>query len=85
MEGLTGGLRKVVGTMNVDPFDARNMLAQLGFEAPDTADPKALARVGGIADFIYSPDNLHLKSFTFEVDGSHLAGSARLVSWRVNR
>ncbi|QJB57251.1 AsmA family protein [Pseudodesulfovibrio sp. zrk46] len=80
LEGITDGIRKVVATVSIDPFDARKSLTQLGLDVPDTAEASALTSVKGMADVVYVPGDLELKTFSTIVDGAQASGSMR-VKW----
>lgn len=77
LDGITNGFNKIAATLTVDPMDAKKTLASLGLDTPETADDSALTKVGGTAEVLYSPGNIHLKSTQIDLDGSRIIGSAR--------
>jgi len=77
-EGITQGLKKMVATVTIDPFDVKKNLVALGEDAPDTADATALTRVGGMLDFVYTPGQIHVKTLQADLDGTRIVGSGRV-------
>ncbi len=84
---LSGGLRatgipsdpKLSGSVKIAPFDARALLQQLGQEAPDTADPKALTRVGLDAAIAVNKNSLSLSDLLMRLDDTQLKGKLAVV------
>lgn len=76
-DGITNGIKKMVATVTVDPFDAKQSLKALGLATPETADPAALTKVGGMAELAYAPGSVHLKEFQVDLDGSRIVGEAK--------
>ncbi len=77
VEGITNGIKKIVATVTADPFNAKNTLTAMGIDAPNTTDNTALTNVGGMAEVIYSPQNLQLKSLELNLDGTRIVGSGQ--------
>ncbi|MGL1864095.1 MAG: AsmA family protein [Pseudodesulfovibrio sp.] len=77
IEGISHGLKKLAATVTIDPFDAKKTLANMGMAVPVTADPAALTKVGGMAEFVYSPRAIHLKTLEADLDGSRIVGNGR--------
>ncbi|MGH8582665.1 MAG: AsmA family protein [Gammaproteobacteria bacterium] len=84
---LSGGLRatgipsdpKLSGNMKIAPFDARALLQQLGQEAPDTADPKALTRVGLDAAVAGNKNSVSLSNLVMRLDDTQIKGKLAIV------
>lgn len=79
LEGFGDGLKQLAGTVTVDPFDARKVLAGMGESVPDTADEKALTNLGGTAKIAYTPQSLALKDLAVDLDGSGLRGDFKVA------
>lgn len=62
------------GTLKTNTFDLRSMLTTLGFEAPNTADPGALAAVQIHASFSGTPERVTIKPLQLKLDDSTLTG-----------
>ena len=73
LEGLAD-FKRLAGTMTVDPFDGRKVLANLGLPDPKTGDPKALSSLGCTAKVAYTPRSLSLKDLNLAADGSTIKG-----------
>jgi len=78
--GITRGLKKMAATLTFDPFDAKETLAALGGDVPDTADPAALTNVGGMVDFAYAPGQIKVKTLQVDLDGTRIVGNGRVKS-----
>ena len=74
VEGLADGVKKLAGTLGLDPCDGRKVLAGLTGAEPDTADGKALSQVGGSAAVAYTSRSLVLKDLILSVDEADLSG-----------
>ena len=80
INGITDGLKKLVGTVSVEPLDAGKFLRALGLELSEMSDPKALTNVSGRADVTYTPSHLEVMNLVGEVDGCNFTGSGKLES-----
>ena len=78
VEGVADGVKKLAGTLALDPCDGRKVLAGLTGAEPDTADGKALSRVGGSAAVAYTPRSLALKDLVLSVDEAELNGEVQV-------
>jgi AsmA protein len=78
LEGLAD-FKRLAGTMTVDPFDGRKVLANLGLPDPETGDPKALAGLEGTAKVAYTPNSLSLKDLDLVADGSTVKGDFKVL------
>ncbi|WP_319471729.1 AsmA family protein [uncultured Pseudodesulfovibrio sp.] len=78
LEGITDGLKKLAAKVDVPSFDAREALRQMGVTATETADPKVLTKVGGTADLIYTPGQLHVKALDAALDDTTISGRGRM-------
>ncbi len=79
LEGFGDDLKQLAGTVTVDPFDARKVLADMGEPVPDTADEKALTSLGVMAKMAYTPRSLALKDLAVDLDGSGLRGDFKVA------
>ncbi len=85
---LRGGLRvsgtgrapKLSGTLSLKPFDARRLLTQLGQEVPDTADPKALTKVGFETAIEGSTDRVGLSKLVLRLDDTEVKGGLAIAN-----
>ncbi len=65
----------MAGTIKLDPVSPRSLLAVLQEPEPKTADPKALTRLEGSADWALAQDSLRLPKLDFQLDQTGIAGS----------
>ncbi len=77
LDGITSGVKKVVASVTATPMDVKKTLIALGLEIPNTADSTALTKVDGMAELLYAPGDVQLKSLQLNLDGSRIVGSAR--------
>ena len=66
------------GDLSLADFDLRSWLADHGFAVPETADPKALTRVGAELKIRSEGDNTRLEPLALRLDDSRVEGSASL-------
>lgn len=64
----------LAGQLQLAEFDARKLLAALGQEVPDTADPRALEKVALSARLTGGSNSLLLEDLQLTLDGSQLSG-----------
>jgi AsmA protein len=69
---------KLDGTLQLDPLSPRSVLAVLKKPEPETADPQALTRLAGRADWALGKDSLALSGLDFQLDQTRLTGSVGL-------
>jgi uncharacterized protein involved in outer membrane biogenesis len=69
------------GTLAVAPFNLRTLLASLNQEIPETADPKALTRVGLQTSFDGSKTSLKIPRFDLRLDESRAQGELAFASF----
>lgn len=65
---------RLAGQLQLAEFDARKLLAALGQEVPDTADPRALEKVALSARLTGGSNSLLLEDLQLSLDGSQLTG-----------
>ncbi|MCK6372194.1 MAG: AsmA family protein, partial [Gammaproteobacteria bacterium] len=75
---VAGSGAQLNGTLRLDPLSPRSLLAALDEPAPETADPAALTRFGGNAEWSLGRDALDLTALEFELDQTRISGSAGL-------
>jgi len=77
---VTGGGRlseagaELRGALKLDPVSPRSLLAVLREPEPATADPKALTRLAGTADWALGKDSVELANMDFTLDQSRITG-----------
>lgn len=71
----------MAGKLTLDPVSPRSLLAVLKEPEPETADPKALTRLAGSADWALGKDTLRLPKLDFRLDDTHLTGSLGLANF----
>jgi AsmA protein len=77
---VTGGGRvsdagaELRGTLELDPVSPRSLLAVLREPEPKTADPEALTKLAGRADWALGKDSLELTKMDFALDRSRITG-----------
>jgi AsmA protein len=69
---------KLDGTLLLDPLSPRSVLAVLKEPEPETADPQALTRLAGRANWALGKDSLALSGLDFQLDQTRLTGSVGL-------
>ena len=62
------------GELALQPFNARQLLQQLGQTVPETADPQALTRVAVTLSFSGKPEAVDVQSLQLQLDESTLSG-----------
>jgi len=72
---------KLRGAIQVAPFDLRELLAQIGQELPETADPGVLKSVQLSTPFISSKRGLSLKAMQAKVDDSQIRGDVSITDF----
>jgi AsmA protein len=63
------------GTLRLEPFSPRELLATLGEQVPVTADPEVLKRLSGTAGWFQRGAALGLRDIDFTLDDTRLRGS----------
>ncbi len=71
----------LAGTLKLDPLSPRSLLAVLREPAPATADPKALTRFDGSANWALGQDSLQLKDINFRLDDTRVAGTLAVTAF----
>jgi AsmA protein len=66
----------VTGSINVAPFDLREMLARVDVPNPQTRDPKALTQIAAAAEFSYGANAARLGPLELTLDDTHIRGEA---------
>jgi AsmA protein len=66
----------ISGVLELKNCNPRYVLAALGAQPPETADPAALSALGATLRFDMLPDRLNLPFLALDLDGQHLEGSA---------
>ncbi|MGH8659814.1 MAG: AsmA family protein [Gammaproteobacteria bacterium] len=69
------------GSIRVAPFDLRPLLAQIGQEVPETADPEVLKSVALSTSFISSKRGLILKAMEAKLDDSQIIGDVSITDF----
>ncbi len=69
------------GSLDVAPFNPRELLAQLGQAVPDTADPKALTKAAVNTDIAGSAESVSLKDLNLQLDDSQLTGNLAVTNF----
>jgi AsmA protein len=72
---IAEGGANLAGTLKLEPLSPRSVLAVLKEPAPVTADPEALTRFSGTADWELAKDSLKLPKLDFRLDQTQLTGS----------
>ncbi|MGE0387622.1 MAG: AsmA family protein [Gammaproteobacteria bacterium] len=67
------------GTLAIQPFDLRRLLAQLNQKIPVTADPAVLQRVAASAEFQGTPDSLDLRKLALTLDQTSASGNLKVT------
>ena len=75
------GAMQIAGALDVAEFNARELLASLGQDIAQTADPQALQKLALSANLDGSADSLMLQDLKLNIDGTLLAGRAGLASF----
>lgn len=73
-QGSFGSEYKFSGTLRVEPFSPREVLARLGQELPATADPSVLGEISGSSEWFFEEQALGLRKLDFRLDDSHITG-----------
>jgi AsmA protein len=68
---------RLSGNLGSNTFDARALLASLGFEAPRTTDPSSLTRIAFDASWTFDAGALALDPLTLTLDETRLTGNFR--------
>jgi AsmA protein len=66
----------ISGVLELKNCNPRYVLAALGAQLPETADPAALSALGATLRFDTLPNRLNLPFLALDLDGQHLEGSA---------
>lgn len=74
LKGLTKGVTGASANLTLKPTNLRAVLAALGMEAPKTADPEALTRVGGTTEISFETGRLEATNLEFEADSTRVEG-----------
>jgi len=74
--GTFGDRTALRGTVRIAEFSPRDALAKLGAEVPVTADPKALTRLSGTADWSLDESSVALAKMALVLDDTRVSGSA---------
>ncbi|MGH8612184.1 MAG: AsmA family protein [Gammaproteobacteria bacterium] len=69
------------GSIQIAPFDLRELLAQIGQELPKTADPQVLKSVELSTPFISSKRGLSLKAMQAKLDDSQIKGDLSITNF----
>jgi AsmA protein len=67
--------------LNMPAFNARELMRRLGMEAPQTADPNALANVALAANLQYDGKSLAVQDLNAQVDDTSITGQVRVPSF----
>lgn len=78
MRGLDDEVPALQGELQSNTFNARDLLASLGFDAPETADPDVLKRVALEFSVSGTPERLTVDPILITLDDSTLRGQAGL-------
>lgn len=78
MRGLDEEVPALQGELRSNTFNARDLLASLGFDAPETADPDVLKRVALELSVSGTPERLTVDPILITLDDSTLRGQAGL-------
>ncbi len=65
---------RLAGTLKLDPLSPRSVLTVLGEPEPQTADPQALTRFAGSADWALGENTLDLGKVDFQLDQTRITG-----------
>lgn len=82
---LTMNLRELTkdlaynGTLDVQPFNAKNLMRTLGMPAPATTDPLAMTKIALKTGIDGTLTRTMLDKLDITIDGSHLRGSAGIA------
>jgi AsmA protein len=74
----------LTGTLNVDTFSPRELLAALGEEVPNTADSKVLQKLAFAGDLELKGDTAKLDNLSLQLDDTKATGMLRLASIEKN-
>lgn len=66
------------GSLRLHPLSPRSLLAVLNMPAPETADPQALTRLSGTAQWRLQPDAAGLANMDVQLDQSRIRGRAAM-------
>ncbi|HWP94261.1 MAG TPA: AsmA family protein [Gammaproteobacteria bacterium] len=72
---------QLAGTVRIAEFSPRALLAALGQEAPQTADPTVLAKAAFEASFSFAPDAARLEQFALALDGTRVRGALAVTDF----
>ncbi len=72
--GSFGSKNKFSGTLRVEPFSPREVLAGLEQELPDTADPSVLGEMSGSSEWFFEEQAVGLRKLDFKLDDSRITG-----------
>lgn len=78
---LQDGGADMTGKLDLDPVSPRSLLAILREPEPKTADPKALTRLSGTADWALAKDSIRLPKLNFKLDDTQLTGSLAVANF----
>ncbi|MGE4469885.1 MAG: AsmA family protein [Desulfovibrio sp.] len=74
---------KAKGSLRIEPFDAKKLLAALGQTPPQTTDPTALTDVALQLEFDYSPDAATVRNLLLRLDGQEITGEASMIAGKI--
>jgi AsmA protein len=69
----------ITGTFKMEPVVLRELMTQLGTNAPQTRDPKALSKFAASGEFAYGGNALRMSQLDVQLDESDLRGSMALT------
>ncbi|WFS61498.1 AsmA family protein [Pseudodesulfovibrio thermohalotolerans] len=76
IKGITDKLSAVTANLTLKPANLRTVMTALGGDALNTADPKALTKVGGTCRVDLETGRLALEDMELSVDGTRIVGRA---------